>query len=51
MKIRIEGVVKRFGAVTAVDPPSRTVSCSPCGKTTLLRLLAGSSHSEEPQSL
>ncbi len=50
MKIRISGVVKRFGAVTAVDRADLTVEDgelftllgpSGCGKTTLLRLLAG----------
>ena len=50
MKIRIGGVVKRFGAVTAVDRADLTVEDgelftllgpSGCGKTTLLRLLAG----------
>ncbi len=50
VNIRIEGVVKRFGAVTAVDHADLTVADgelftllgpSGCGKTTLLRLLAG----------
>src|SRR5882724_6288361 len=50
MKIWIDGVVKRFGAVTAVDRAELTVEDgelftllgpSGCGKTTLLRLLAG----------
>ena len=50
MDIRIRGVVKRFGAVTAVDRADLTVrdgelftllGPSGCGKTTLLRLLAG----------
>src|ERR1700675_4982871 len=50
MKIRIDGVVKRFGAATAVDHADLTVEDgelftllgpSGCGKTTLLRLLAG----------
>src|SRR5213596_2059404 len=50
MRIRIDGVVKRFGAVTAVDRADLTVrdgelftllGPSGCGKTTLLRLLAG----------
>jgi iron(III) transport system ATP-binding protein len=50
MIIAIQGVVKRFGAVTAVDSVDLTVADgelftllgpSGCGKTTLLRLLAG----------
>jgi iron(III) transport system ATP-binding protein len=50
MIIEIRGVVKRFGAVTAVDSVDLTVADgelftllgpSGCGKTTLLRLLAG----------
>jgi iron(III) transport system ATP-binding protein len=50
MIVRIEGVVKRFGAVAAVDRVDLTVADgelftllgpSGCGKTTLLRLLAG----------
>src|SRR6266581_1426390 len=50
MRIRIDGVVKRFGAVTAVDRAELTVEDgelftllgpSGCGKTTLLRLVAG----------
>src|SRR6266478_7370443 len=50
MKIWIDGVVKRFGAVAAVDRAELTVEDgelftllgpSGCGKTTLLRLLAG----------
>jgi ABC-type Fe3+/spermidine/putrescine transport system ATPase subunit len=50
MIIEIHGVVKRFGAVTAVDAVDLTVADgelftllgpSGCGKTTLLRLLAG----------
>ncbi len=50
MEIRIDGVVKRFGAVTAVDRADLTIADgelftllgpSGCGKTTLLRLLAG----------
>ena len=50
MKIGIHGVVKRFGAVTAVDRAELDVADgelftllgpSGCGKTTLLRLLAG----------
>ncbi len=50
MRIGIDGVVKRFGAVTAVDRAELTVEDgelftllgpSGCGKTTLLRLLAG----------
>src|SRR5512146_2625487 len=50
MIVTIQGVVKRFGAVTAVDAVALTVADgelftllgpSGCGKTTLLRLLAG----------
>ena len=50
MIIEIQGAVKRFGAVTAVDAVDLTVADgelftllgpSGCGKTTLLRLLAG----------
>ena len=50
MIIEIQGVTKRFGAVTAVDRVDLTVADgelftllgpSGCGKTTLLRLLAG----------
>jgi iron(III) transport system ATP-binding protein len=50
MIVAIQGVVKRFGAVTAVDAVDLTVDDgelftllgpSGCGKTTLLRLLAG----------
>jgi iron(III) transport system ATP-binding protein len=50
VKIRVAGVVKRFGAVTAVDRADLVVEDgelftllgpSGCGKTTLLRLLAG----------
>jgi len=50
MVIRVAGVVKRFGAATAVDHADLTVDDgelftllgpSGCGKTTLLRLLAG----------
>jgi iron(III) transport system ATP-binding protein len=50
MRIRIDGVVKRFGAVTAVDRADLEIGDgelftllgpSGCGKTTLLRLLAG----------
>src|SRR2546428_9394645 len=50
MRIRIDGVVKRFGAVTAVDRAELTIEDgelftllgpSGCGKTTLLRPLAG----------
>jgi ABC-type Fe3+/spermidine/putrescine transport system ATPase subunit len=50
MVIRVAGVVKRFGAVVAVDRADLTVADgelftllgpSGCGKTTLLRLLAG----------
>ena len=48
--IRIDGVTKRFGAVTAVDDVTLTIreneffgllGPSGCGKTTLLRMLAG----------
>lgn len=48
--VRIEGIVKRFGATTAVDGVSLAIERgaffallgpSGCGKTTLLRLLAG----------
>src|SRR4026209_225786 len=50
MIVGIRGVVKRFGAVTAVNAVELTVADgelftllgpSGCGKTTLLRLLAG----------
>jgi iron(III) transport system ATP-binding protein len=50
VRITIDGVVKRFGAVTAVDRAELTIhdgelftllGPSGCGKTTLLRLLAG----------
>ncbi|HTI53077.1 MAG TPA: ABC transporter ATP-binding protein [Verrucomicrobiae bacterium] len=50
MIVTIQGVVKRFGVVTAVDAVDLTVADgelftllgpSGCGKTTLLRLLAG----------
>src|SRR5712664_326772 len=50
MIVTIQGVVKRFGAATAVDAVDLTVADgelftllgpSGCGKTTLLRLLAG----------
>src|ERR1700687_2248537 len=50
MIVTIQGVVKRFGAVTAVDAVDLTAADgelftllgpSGCGKTTLLRLLAG----------
>ena len=50
MIIRVDGVVKRFGAVTAVDRADLAVADgelftllgpSGCGKTTLLRLVAG----------
>src|SRR5436309_11899705 len=58
MRIRIDGVVKRFGAVTAVDRAELTVEDgelftllgpSGCGKTTLLRLLAGFSQPDAGQ--
>ena len=50
MIVEIQGVTKRFGAVTAVDARDLNVADgelftllgpSGCGKTTLLRLLAG----------
>jgi ABC-type Fe3+/spermidine/putrescine transport system ATPase subunit len=50
MKVTLRGVVKRFGAVTAVDGATLEIGDgelftllgpSGCGKTTLLRLLAG----------
>src|SRR5918997_5292805 len=50
MKLSIDNVVKRFGAVTALkgvslDIPSGAFVCflgpSGCGKTTLLRVIAG----------
>src|SRR3981189_2311063 len=48
--VRIEGVTKRFGAITAVDSVDLAIErgelfallgSSGCGKTTLLRMLAG----------
>ena len=48
--IRLEGIAKSFGAVTAVHPTSFSVrrgeffallGPSGCGKTTLLRILSG----------
>jgi putative spermidine/putrescine transport system ATP-binding protein len=48
--VRLEGLIKRFGPVTAVDgvdlelPPGQLISFlgpSGCGKTTLLRMIAG----------
>jgi spermidine/putrescine transport system ATP-binding protein len=50
LAIRLEGIVKRFGSVTAVDDCSLDVGAgefvsllgpSGCGKTTLLRIVAG----------
>ena len=55
MVIRVVGVVKRFGAATAVDHADLTVADgelftllgpSGCGKTTLLRLIAGFVHAD-----
>ncbi len=54
--IELDGVTKRFGAVTAVDAVSLSLlegeffallGPSGCGKTTLLRVLAGFEHPEE----
>ena len=60
MVIRIEGVVKRFGAVTAVDGADLAVADgelftllgpSGCGKTTTLRCIAGFERPDEGQIL
>ncbi|MFO7573214.1 MAG: ABC transporter ATP-binding protein [Gaiellaceae bacterium] len=58
--IRIEGVTKRFGSVTAVDDVTLTIregeffgllGPSGCGKTTLLRMLAGFEAPDEGRML